>query len=160
MIAEIREAIRSLVRERGEMSFAVLIQTTKETRGDPGPCKPMQIVARSISRGVDRAPWRGVRARGGPRLRLVWPGWSGGHGWQLDDGIIAERGDGFQGHVAGALDGPFIVLFQQDGPDEAGDGGLVGEYADHIGATLDLAVQSFDRVGAWILGRCSLGKAM
>jgi hypothetical protein len=45
MIAEIREVIRLLVRERGEMSFAVLIQTTKETRGDClGPRKPMQIV--------------------------------------------------------------------------------------------------------------------
>ena len=34
--------------------------------------------------------------------------------------------DGFQGHVAGTLDGPFVVLLKPDGADEAGDGRLVG----------------------------------
>ncbi len=52
-----------------------------------------------------------------PGLRRVWPVLSGGHGGQLDEGIVAQWSDGFQGHVAGALNGPFIVLFQQDGPD-------------------------------------------
>ena len=31
---------------------------------------------------------------------------SGGRGGQLDERIVAQRCDGFQGHVAGALDGP------------------------------------------------------
>lgn len=30
-----------------------------------------------------------------------------------DDGVIAERGHGFKGHVAGALDGPFIALLHE-----------------------------------------------
>jgi hypothetical protein len=34
------------------------------------------------------------------------PGVSGGHGGQLDDGIVAQRGDRFQGHVAGPLHRP------------------------------------------------------
>jgi hypothetical protein len=32
---------------------------------------------------------------------------SGGHGGQLDEGIVAQRCHSFQRHVAGALDGPF-----------------------------------------------------
>ena len=40
------------------------------------------------------------------------PGRSGYQGWQADGGIIADRGDAFQRHVAGALDGPFVVLFE------------------------------------------------
>ena len=72
---------------------------------------------------------------------------SGGHGRQLDKGIVAQRCDGFQGHVAGALDGPFIVLFQKDSPDEADDGLVVGEDADDLGAALDLTVDALDRVG-------------
>ncbi len=67
------------------------------------------------------------------------PVWSGGQGWQTDGGIIAEGGDGFQGHVAGALDGPLIALFEQDGPDQARDRCFVGEDADKVGAALDLA---------------------
>ena len=44
---------------------------------------------------------------------------------------------------------------EQDCPDEAGDGGLVGKDADDIGAPLDLAVQSFERVGGMQLGPVS-----
>ena len=44
-----------------------------------------------------------------------------GHGGQSDEGIIAHGRDGFQGHVARALDGPFVVLLKQDGADEAGE---------------------------------------
>ena len=40
-----------------------------------------------------------------------------------------------------------IVLFEQDGADKAGDGGLVGEDADDLGAALDLAIETLDRVG-------------
>src|SRR6266700_8179867 len=32
------------------------------------------------------------------------------------------QSDGFQAHVAGALDGPFLVLFQQQGADQADHG--------------------------------------
>ena len=86
---------------------------------------------------------------------------SGCHGWQADDGIIAQGRDGFQGHVAGALDGPFIVLLEQDGADEADDGGLVGEDADDLGAALDLAVEALERVGASAAWRgAAVGKVM
>ena len=34
-----------------------------------------------------------------------------------DDGIIAERRHRFQRHISGALDRPFVVLFEQDGAD-------------------------------------------
>lgn len=57
-------------------------------------------------------------------LRHVWPVLPCGHGRQHDDGIIAERGDCFPCHVAGALQGPFIILFQQDSADEPPDIGL------------------------------------
>ncbi len=59
---------------------------------------------------------------------------SGGHGGQLDDGFIAQTGDGFQRHIASALHRPFVVLFEQDGADEAADGGFVGEDANDVGA--------------------------
>jgi hypothetical protein len=35
---------------------------------------------------------------------------------------MAGRGDAVQGDVAGPLDGPFVILLQQDRTDEAGDG--------------------------------------
>jgi len=67
---------------------------------------------------------------------------------QADDRIIADGGDAFQCDVTSALDGPFIILFEQNGADEACDGGLVGEDADDLGAALDLAFQSLERVCA------------
>jgi hypothetical protein len=48
-----------------------------------------------------------------------------GAGQPADGGIIAQRGHGFQGQVAGTLDRPFIVLFDEDGADEPDDGGLI-----------------------------------
>ena len=44
------------------------------------------------------------------------------------------------------LDSPFIVLCEHDRADEAGDGVLVGEDVDNLGATLDLAIQSLARL--------------
>ncbi len=38
------------------------------------------------------------------------------------------------------------MLFQQDGPDEADHGVVVGEDANNLGAALDLAVQTLDGV--------------
>jgi hypothetical protein len=49
-------------------------------------------------------------------------GWSDDHGWQSDDGIIAQGGHVFRRHVSGALDGPFVILLQQDRADEPYDG--------------------------------------
>ena len=60
---------------------------------------------------------------------------------------MAQRGDGFQRHVTSTLDGPLIVLFEQDRTDEAGDGFLVWEDAHHLGAALDLAIEPFDWIG-------------
>ena len=38
--------------------------------------------------------------------------------------IIAERSDGLKGHVSDALDGPLIILLQENGANEPYDGGL------------------------------------
>jgi hypothetical protein len=78
---------------------------------------------------------------------------SGGHGGQLDEGIVAQRYHGFQDLVAGALHRAFIMLFQQDGPDEPDDGLVVGEDAD-LGAGLDLAVDALGLVEC-NFGRCA-----
>jgi hypothetical protein len=40
-----------------------------------------------------------------------------------------------------------VVLLQEDGADQAGDGRLVRKDADHLGAALDLAVEALERVG-------------
>lgn len=58
----------------------------------------------------------------------------------------ANRADAFQCHVAGALDGPFVVLFEQQRADETDDGVVVGEDADDVGPPLDFAVEALDRV--------------
>lgn len=55
-------------------------------------------------------------------------------------------GEGFQRHVACTLDCPFIVLFEQQRPAEADDGIVVREDPDNIGAALDFAVQTLDRI--------------
>lgn len=39
----------------------------------------------------------------------------------------------FQRRVTGALDGPFLILVDQDRAGEADDGAFVGEDAEHIG---------------------------
>jgi hypothetical protein len=55
------------------------------------------------------------------------PGGSAGDWREAHGRIIAQRGDGFQRQVAAALDGPLVVLFEQDGADQTGDGVLVWE---------------------------------
>ena len=40
-----------------------------------------------------------------------------------------------------------IILLEQDSADQAGDGICVGEDADDVGAALDLAIESLQRVG-------------
>ena len=73
---------------------------------------------------------------------------------QADGGSIAERADGLQRHVARALGRPFVGLLEEYGADQP-DGGVdrlwrstVREYADHVGAALDLAVEPLNRVRA------------
>ena len=46
-----------------------------------------------------------------------------------------------------ALEQPLVILFEYDGADQPGDAGLVWEDADDIGPSLDLLVQSLQRVG-------------
>ena len=49
-------------------------------------------------------------------------------------------------------------MFEQDGADQAGYAGLIGEDADDIGAALDLAVEPLDGVGAVKFGAVFLGE--
>lgn len=58
---------------------------------------------------------------------------------QADDGIIAERGDGFQTHVASTLDSPFVVPFEEQGADQARHCVFVGQDANNLAAALGLA---------------------
>jgi hypothetical protein len=52
--------------------------------------------------------------------------------WQRDEGIIAEGGGDCPHRVAGGLDCPFIVLFQQQWANEAEDGIAAGEDGDDV----------------------------
>ena len=81
--------------------------------------------------------------------------------------MIAQWRDCFQTHVASALDGPLVVLLQQQGADQTGDGILVGEDTDDLAAPLDLAVEGFESrlfTAAGLvecsLTRCWAGKPM
>jgi hypothetical protein len=72
----------------------------------------------------------------GHRIRRHGPGRSAGDRRKADGGIIAQRRDGFQRHVAGTLDRPFVVLLEQDRTDETNDRVLVGEDADDFGGAV------------------------
>ena len=75
--------------------------------------------------------------------------------------MIGDRSEGLKGHVAGALDGPLVVLLEQDRANQSGDGGLVGEDADDFGASLDFAVER--RSSGLVecnFARCWVGKVM
>ena len=69
------------------------------------------------------------------------------HCWQDDEGIIAEAGEGFQCYVSGALDGPFLALFHEDGSDEAHDGVVVGEDLHDVGASFEASMSRRDDFG-------------
>jgi hypothetical protein len=58
------------------------------------------------------------------------------------------------------LDRPLVVLFEQDGPDEPGDGSFVGEDADDLGAALDLALRRSSGLVLCSFARCWGGKLM
>jgi hypothetical protein len=57
-------------------------------------------------------------------------------------GVIAQGRDGFQGQVARALNGPLVVLFEQNGAEQIEDGRRVCEDADDLGPALDLAIEA------------------
>src|SRR6516165_5468726 len=75
-------------------------------------------------------PGKWCNCRWATNVHRRWPGWSAGDCRKANGGIIAQWCDGFQSHVAAALDRPFVVLFEQDRADETNDGIFVGEYAD------------------------------
>ena len=52
---------------------------------------------------------------------------SADHDRQLQEEILAQRGDCFQEDGARLLDGQRVVLLEEDGPDETDDGILVRE---------------------------------
>ena len=54
--------------------------------------------------------------------------------------------------VAGSLDGPFVVLLQQQRADQADDGRFVWKDTDDVAAPLDLAVEPLQGVGRVDLG--------
>ena len=60
----------------------------------------------------------------------------------VGDGGDAGAGEDVEAEVAAAF-GPFVVLFGQDGADEADQGVAVGEDPDDVGAPADLAVEPF-----------------
>src|ERR1700761_8669120 len=103
-----------------------------------GPCPAADCVP---VRGV------GVALRGG--LDRV----SGCDQGQADAEIMAERGDGFQCHVACTLNGPFIVLFEEQCSDQPDNGRFIWEDADDLAAAFDLAVEAFEWIGAVYLVR-------
>ena len=72
-----------------------------------------------------------VKLAAGHRVPRPRPGRLAGDRRKADSAIIAQGRDGFQRHVAGAMDGPFIVMFEQDRADETDDGVLVGEDTNH-----------------------------
>jgi len=77
--------------------------------------------------------WSGAERRHG-RGRLLLAAGGGGSESAAVQGVEAE--------VAAAFD-PLVVLFGEDGADEAVQGVAVGEDADDVGAAADLAVEPF-----------------
>ena len=51
-----------------------------------------------------------------------------------------------------ALDGPFTILFEEQRPDEADDGVIVGEDADDVSAPLERAIHPLAGVRGMQLG--------
>jgi len=71
-------------------------------------------------------------------------------GWQrhdIDTVRLHDFADRLKRHVA-VGDRLFVVLFEQDRPDQAFGGRLVGKDADDIGPAFDLLVEALQRVRA------------
>ena len=56
------------------------------------------------------------------------------------------RADCFQGHVPAAQNRPFIVLFEQQCPDQPSNRIFIGEDAAHVGASLDFPVGGVEQL--------------
>jgi hypothetical protein len=94
------------------------------------------------------------------RRSSVWPeAWSGCHGRQLGRASIGEAGQAFQAEAA-AADRPLVRLLEHKGTDRANDRLVVREDADHVGPSLDLLVQPFERMVEAICARRSLGQSI
>jgi hypothetical protein len=65
----------------------------------------------------------------------------------------------FQAHVAGAVHGPFIILPEKDGADQASNGVLVGEDTHDRSAALDLADEALTRRGICVSMQAGLRAA-
>lgn len=100
---------------------------------------------------ADRVPLRGVAGGGRPRSSAR-AGQAAGNRRKADGWMIAQWRDDFQRHVAGALDGPLVVLLEQDRTNEADGGIFVWEDASDLGPALDFAVETLDRIGRVQLG--------
>ncbi len=64
--------------------------------------------------------------------------------------IIADGAQPFEPHVA-PLQLLFVILLEQQGADEPYDRAVVGEDADHVGASFDLGIEPLEGIG-----RCEL----
>ena len=147
---------------------------TRATRGMPRWGR--QVSAGPTSSRSRREHGKGPSIDGGLGIaRKLCSGvsrWLRGQRWVKSFGVVFFRsgGDGGQGgaaavaagvvgveHVGQALQGglgevsafsvlPLLVLFEQDGSDQAGDGVAVGEDLDDVCAALDLAVEALDGV--------------
>ena len=82
---------------------------------------------------------------------------SGGHGGQPDVGIVGDVGKRFKRHIA-PCDRPFVVGLQHQRTDEADDGLIIGEDADHVCAPLHLAIHLFEWIGRGDLGLVLAGE--
>jgi len=102
--------------------------------------------------GRPRAVIKAAAPRGGAAAAITWglraallrrraP--AGGDVAELRDG-----GHALSGEHAAALQPPVLVLLQQHRPNQASDGGVVGEDADDPGTALDLLVDPLQEFGA------------
>ena len=100
-----------------------------------------------------RWPCRVLHANTAPgQVPLCGALWSGADG-ECGVGVSGVFGEGVDesahgdfGEVAAFAVVPFLVLFEEDRADEAGDGASVGEDLDDVGAAFDLPVEAFDGV--------------
>ena len=60
---------------------------------------------------------------------------------------MSDGRDAFRRDVAGALNGPLVILFEQDSPDKPGDRGLIGEDADKTNASRTASIKVTTRSG-------------
>jgi hypothetical protein len=93
----------------------------------------------------NRVPWRGVTGRGlDPTISGIGRIGQITMAGNPTAGSSLKCAHGFQYHISSALDGPFVVLFQEDGADQPCDRRVVWEDADDIGPAFDLAVEPFE----------------